>query len=135
MYSLLNCLFPTHKYTSSPWIHPSHLLSYIYQVFDLRHCYEEMQRQAREACVAVAAQTAAVRGISYIYSTVHTCTYMYTCTCHYMIIHAKRSNSLHNDFDGILNSHYSTIYFVQECYLICGKASLHSPPPNCVFFL
>ena len=32
------------------------------KVFDLRHCYEEMQRQAREACVAVAAQTAAVRG-------------------------------------------------------------------------
>ena len=32
------------------------------QVFDLRHCYEEMQRQAREACAAVAAQTAAVRG-------------------------------------------------------------------------
>ena len=33
-----------------------------YQVFDLHHCYEEMQRQAREACNAVAVQTAAVRG-------------------------------------------------------------------------
>ena len=63
---------------SSPWIHPSYL-SYLYQVFDLRHCYEEMQRQAREACVAVAAQTAAVRGI-YNYSAPHTCTYMYMYT-------------------------------------------------------
>jgi MAD (mothers against decapentaplegic) family protein 4 len=32
------------------------------KVFDLRHCYEEMQKQAREGCVAVATQTAAVRG-------------------------------------------------------------------------
>ena len=64
---------------SCPWIHPSYL-SYLYQVFDLRHCYEEMQRQAREACVAVAAQTAAVRGI-YNYSAPHTCTYMYMCLC------------------------------------------------------
>ena len=32
------------------------------QVFDLQQCYEEMQKQAAEACAAVAAQTAAVRG-------------------------------------------------------------------------
>ena len=32
------------------------------QVFDLRHCYAEMQKQAAEACAAVAAQIAAVRG-------------------------------------------------------------------------
>jgi len=31
-------------------------------VFDLHQCYEEMQKQAAEACAAVAAQTAAVRG-------------------------------------------------------------------------
>lgn len=37
------------------------LYTYI-KVFDLRHCYEEMQKQAHEACVAVAKQTAAVRG-------------------------------------------------------------------------
>ena len=32
------------------------------QVFDLHQCYDEMQKQAAEACAAVAAQTAAVRG-------------------------------------------------------------------------
>lgn len=32
------------------------------QVFDLHHCYEEMQKQAAEACAAVACATAAVRG-------------------------------------------------------------------------
>ena len=33
------------------------------QVFDLHQCYSEMQKQAAEACAAVAAQTAAVRGV------------------------------------------------------------------------
>jgi MAD (mothers against decapentaplegic) family protein 4 len=32
------------------------------KVFDLHQCYGEMQKQAAEACAAVAAQTAAVRG-------------------------------------------------------------------------
>ena len=32
------------------------------QVFDLRQCYLEMQKQAAEACATVAAQKAAVRG-------------------------------------------------------------------------
>ena len=32
------------------------------KVFDLHQCYEEMQKQAAEACAAVATQTAAVRG-------------------------------------------------------------------------
>lgn len=32
----------------------------------MRHCYEEMQKQAHEACVAVAKQTAAVRGNGYV---------------------------------------------------------------------
>ena len=32
------------------------------KVFDLHQCYDEMQKQAAEACAAVAAQTAAVRG-------------------------------------------------------------------------
>ena len=31
-------------------------------MFDLHQCYEEMQKQAAQACAAVAAQTAAVRG-------------------------------------------------------------------------
>ena len=31
-------------------------------MFDLRQCYEEMQKQANDACAAIAAQTAAVRG-------------------------------------------------------------------------
>ena len=67
-----------------------------------------MQRQAREACVAVAAQTAAVRG------TLHD----HTCS--------KRSNSLHIDFDDIFNSHYSTIlyknvisYAAKHHYVLC----------------
>lgn len=32
------------------------------QVFDLHQCHVEMQKQAAEACAAVAAQTGAVRG-------------------------------------------------------------------------
>ena len=32
------------------------------KVFDLHQCYQEMQKQATEACAAVATQTAAVRG-------------------------------------------------------------------------
>ena len=32
------------------------------KVFDLRQCYEEMQKQATDACANVATQTAAVRG-------------------------------------------------------------------------
>ena len=31
-------------------------------MFDLHHCYDEMQNQAREACEAVVRATAAVRG-------------------------------------------------------------------------
>lgn len=33
------------------------------KVFDLHQCYEEMQKQATDACAAVATQTAAVRGM------------------------------------------------------------------------
>lgn len=40
----------------------AHSNAYLLQVFDLCHCYVEMQKQAAEACAAVAAQTAAVRG-------------------------------------------------------------------------
>jgi len=32
------------------------------KVFDLSQCYEEMQKQAADACATVATQTAAVRG-------------------------------------------------------------------------
>ncbi|XP_019855371.1 PREDICTED: mothers against decapentaplegic homolog 4-like isoform X2 [Amphimedon queenslandica] len=42
-------------------VHKIYPKAYI-KVFDLRHCYEEMQKQAHEACLAVANQTAAVRG-------------------------------------------------------------------------
>eukprot|EP00731_Ephydatia_muelleri_P038181 Em0674g4a len=42
-------------------VHKIYPKAYI-KVFDLRHCYEEMQKQAAQACAAIAAQTAAVRG-------------------------------------------------------------------------
>ncbi len=40
------------------------------KVFDLHQCYQEMQKQATEACAAVATQTAAVRGQSAITSAI-----------------------------------------------------------------
>lgn len=47
-------------------------------MFDLRHCYEEMQKQAHEACVAVAKQTAAVRGNEHVQLVLMDCTlFMY----------------------------------------------------------
>ena len=42
-------------------VHKIYPKAYI-KVFDLNQCYEEMQKQAAEACAAVATQTAAVRG-------------------------------------------------------------------------
>ena len=44
------------------------------KVFDLHQCYQEMQKQATEACAAVATQTAAVRGqgSTYIHRVVTT---------------------------------------------------------------
>lgn len=42
-------------------VHKIYPNAYI-KVFDLRQCYEEMQKQANDACAAIAAQTAAVRG-------------------------------------------------------------------------
>lgn len=47
-----------------PCPHPSLHHLPLPQVFDLQHCYEEMQKQASDACAAVAAQTAAVRGLN-----------------------------------------------------------------------
>ncbi|XP_019863679.1 PREDICTED: mothers against decapentaplegic homolog 4-like isoform X2 [Amphimedon queenslandica] len=44
-------------------VHKIYPNAYI-KVFDLSYCYEEMQKQARKACLAVANQTAAVRGDS-----------------------------------------------------------------------
>ena len=44
-------------------VHKIYPKAYI-KVFDLHQCYDEMQKQAAEACAAVAAQTAAVRGSS-----------------------------------------------------------------------
>ena len=54
-------------------VHKIYPKAYI-KVFDLHQCYEEMQRQAAEACAAVAAQTAAVRGkhIAHLCTHVHT---------------------------------------------------------------
>ena len=43
-------------------VHKIYPKAYI-KVFDLHQCYEEMQKQAAEACAAVATQTAAVRGM------------------------------------------------------------------------
>ena len=42
------------------------------KVFDLHQCYQEMQKQATEACAAVATQTAAVRGMTLYHTPTYT---------------------------------------------------------------
>ena len=74
-------------------VHKIYPKAYI-KVFDLNQCYEEMQKQAAEACAAVATQTAAVRG------------------------NLVNSTAVHLEFR-ITKFHYSTLLFM--CVHLCRK--------------